>query len=98
MTKITTVKGNVRQEVKDRLTAIAREQGRASDDELVAEVLERYVAAYDRDAVLIEEALGEARAGGPFIAGEDMEAWAASLGTGDPQPRPKATIYTRSRA
>jgi len=96
MTKIATIKGTVRQEVKDRLAEIAREQGKATDDDLIAEVLETYVAAYDRDAVLIQEALDEARSGGPFIAGEDMEAWAKSLESDKPLPRPEATVYSRS--
>lgn len=89
MTETATVKGTVRHEIKARLAEIARNQGKASEDELVAEVLENYVAAYDQEARLIQEALDEAHAGGPLISGEDMEAWAKSLGSDRPLPPPE---------
>lgn len=95
MTNTATIKGTVRQEVKERRAEIAREQGRPTDDELVAEAVETYVAAYDRDAKLIQEALDEARVGGPFVDGEEMETWSKSLATDNPLPRPGATIFTR---
>lgn len=96
MANTVTIKGTVRQEVKDRLAEIARQQGRAANDELVGEAVEAYVATYDRDAKLIREALEEALAGGPFIDGKDMEAWSKSLATDNPLHRPNATHSARS--
>lgn len=97
MTKTVTIKGTVRQEIKDRLAAIAREQGRATDDDLVAEAVETFVAAYDQEAAIVAARLDKALSGGPCITGEDMEAFAGSLGSDKPLPRPGAATHAKSR-
>jgi len=97
MTKTVTIKGTVRQEIKDRLAEIAREQGRAIDDDLVAEAVEIFVAAYDKETAIIAARLEKAQSGGPFITGEDMEAFAQSFGSDKPLPRPKATRHAKPK-
>ena len=87
----TTLTVRLSREQKESLGALAAATGRSAD-ELVAQAVGAYLEAEARIAGEIEQAVGEADAGGPVVDFEDVARWLRSWGKEDelapPTPKP----------
>src|SRR5690349_24667448 len=78
-------------ETKEQLEALAEDMGRSTSN-LAHEAIAAYIKENAWQVEAIGKAVAQADAGGPFVALEDMERWAESLGTDHELPLPEATI------
>jgi predicted transcriptional regulator len=91
MTKDVTLSLRIDRKLSDKLEKRAR-QAKRSKSALTAYAIERLFETEDREIARIKRSLARAKAGGPFIAHEDVMRWLESWGTENELPRPKATI------
>lgn len=91
MTKDVTLSLRIDRKLSDKLEKRAR-QAKRSKSALMAYAIERLFETEDREIARIKRSLARAKAGGPFVAHEDVMRWLESWGTENELPRPKATI------
>lgn len=91
MTKDVTLSLRIDRKLSDKLERRAR-QTKRSKSSVVAMMIENAFEIEAQEIAKIKRTLERAKAGGPFIAHEDMVRWMESLGTDKPLPKPKATI------
>jgi predicted transcriptional regulator len=91
MTKDVTLSLRIDRKLSDKLEKRAR-QAKRSKSALVAHAVESLFEMEDREIARITRSLTRAKAGGPFVAHEDVMRWLESWGTENELPRPKATI------
>ena len=87
MSETTVLSIRIDKSVKDRLAKLAASM-RRSQSFVAAEAIEEFVAVQEWQIEGIEDAL-ESLDRDEGISHEDVKAWAKSLGTGDPLPKPK---------
>jgi predicted transcriptional regulator len=83
----------VRQEIKERLEAIARERGIAPDG-VASEALEHYVADYDHWKSEIERRKAVPQSERRYVSRSEGRRWIELLGSDNPLPRPKGSPLT----
>jgi predicted transcriptional regulator len=91
MIKDVTLSLRIDRKLSDKLERRARQLKR-SKSSLAAIAVENFLEIEAREMELTKRALAKAKAGGPFIANEDMMRWLESWGTETELPPPKATI------
>ena len=91
MTKDVTLSLRIDRKLSDKLERRAR-QIKRSKSSLATIAIESYFALETMEIARIKRTLAEARAGGPFVANDDVIRWIESWGTENELPRPKATI------
>ena len=80
----------IRQEIKERLEAIARERGVAPDG-VASEALEQYVSDYDWWKTEIERRKAVPRDERRYVSRSEGRRWIDSLSSDNPLPRPKGS-------
>jgi predicted transcriptional regulator len=80
----------IRQEIKERLEAIARERGIAPDG-VASEALEQYVSDYDWWKSEIERRKAVPQSERLYVSRSEGRRWIESLGSDTPLPRPKGS-------
>ena len=91
MTKDVTLSLRIDRKLSDKLERHAK-LAKRSKSAFAAMAIENF---FEIDAMEVEKtkrALAQAKAGGPFVAHEDVMRWMESWGTESELPRPKATI------
>lgn len=88
MAETATLNVQVLQEALDRLEALAAQTGQSTSD-LVGEALAIYLDLHDWQVRVVDEAVREADAGGPFVEHERVAAWMRSWGIDHELPRPE---------
>lgn len=91
MTKDVTLSLRIDRKLSNKLDRRAR-QAKRSKSALAAYAIERLFETEDQEIARIKRSLARAKAGGPFVAHEDVMRWIESWATENELPRPKATI------
>ena len=91
MAKDVTLSLRIDRKLSDKLEKRAR-QAKRSKSALAAYAIANLFDTEDREIARIKRSLARAKAGGPFVAHEDVMRWLESWGTDNELPRPKATI------
>jgi predicted transcriptional regulator len=91
MTKDVTLSLRISGRLSDKLEKHAKRLKR-SKSSLAEIAIENYMEIEAQELALTKAALARAKAGGPFIAHEDMIRWMDSLGTPNELPLPPAKI------
>lgn len=91
MTKDVTLSLRIDRKLSDKLQRQARKSGH-SKSAVAARAIENFFEIQARTIDEIKSTLAKAKAGGPFVANEDVMRWLESWGTENELPPPKATI------
>jgi RHH-type transcriptional regulator, rel operon repressor / antitoxin RelB len=91
ITKDVTFSLRIDRKLSDKLERHAK-QAKRSKSSFAAIAIENYLEIEAREIEKTKRALARAKAGGPFVAHEDVMRWMESWGTEKELPRPKATI------
>lgn len=91
MAKDVTLSLRIDRKLSDKLEKHAKRYKR-SKSSLAAIAIENFLEIEAQEIAKIKKAVAKAKAGGPFVAHEDVMRWIESWGTANELPPPKATI------
>jgi predicted transcriptional regulator len=91
MTKDVPLSLRIDRKLSNKLEKEAR-QAKRSKSYMAVTAIEKFLEIQAFEIEKTKRALARAKAGGPFVAHEDVVRWIESWGTPNELPRPKATI------